>query len=141
MHACTQKQQQQKSPPLEEAGWRCQADSNRCKRFCRPVPNHSDMAPWLCLRCKGTTNICNCKILQQDFTIPLHQQSFIYPDYRMGSQHRTPHTASCTYHFRGDSGLRQLRLYHCSRNHRQRLCHRSRVVLRNRRNSDARDGS
>lgn len=25
---------------------RCQPDSNWCKRFCRPVPNHSDMAPF-----------------------------------------------------------------------------------------------
>lgn len=36
----------EKVPPLG-AGlwWRCQADSNCCERFCRPVPNHSDMAP------------------------------------------------------------------------------------------------
>lgn len=25
---------------------RFQADSNRCERFCRPVPNHSDMEPF-----------------------------------------------------------------------------------------------
>ena len=24
---------------------RCQAESNRCSRFCRPVPNHSAIAP------------------------------------------------------------------------------------------------
>ena len=26
--------------------WRSQPDSNWCKRFCRPVPNHSDMRPF-----------------------------------------------------------------------------------------------
>gem|GEM_PF-6661040 len=25
---------------------RCQPDSNWCRRFCRPLPNHSDMAPF-----------------------------------------------------------------------------------------------
>lgn len=31
------------------------ADSNCCKRFCRPVPNHSAKEPFWVLRCKVTT--------------------------------------------------------------------------------------
>ena len=27
-------------------GWRREPELNRCTRFCRPVPNHSAIAPW-----------------------------------------------------------------------------------------------
>ena len=36
---------------------RCQPDSNWCQRFCRPVPNHSDMAPKCVVSC-----VCECKV-------------------------------------------------------------------------------
>ena len=49
---------------------RFQADSNRCERFCRPVPNHSDMEPFLLsersfpshLRCKVNAFFWNLQI-------------------------------------------------------------------------------
>ena len=41
---------------------RFQADSNRCKRFCRPVPNHSDMEPFLQLSIIVAL-ICDAKLI------------------------------------------------------------------------------
>ena len=36
---------QRKTPAERSEFWRCLAESNRCTRFCRPVPNHSAKAP------------------------------------------------------------------------------------------------
>lgn len=39
--------QNKKAPHSEELTWRYQAESNCCTRFCRPLPNHSAMVPFL----------------------------------------------------------------------------------------------
>ena len=41
---------------------RCLAESNRCSRFCRPVPNRSAKAPFPYWDCKYTDFYLNCKI-------------------------------------------------------------------------------
>ena len=41
---------------------RCLAESNRCSRFCRPVPNRSAKAPFSYWDCKYTDFYLNCKI-------------------------------------------------------------------------------
>ena len=41
---------------------RFQADSNRCERFCRPVPNHSDMEPFAFVR-RGFRLNCDAKLV------------------------------------------------------------------------------
>ena len=40
---------------------RCLAESNRCSRFCRPVPNRSAKAPFLFWDCKYRNNYLNSK--------------------------------------------------------------------------------
>ncbi len=41
---------------------RCLAESNRCSRFCRPVPNRSAKAPFLFWDCKYSYFFRICKI-------------------------------------------------------------------------------
>ena len=42
--------------------WRCLAESNRCSRFCRPVPNRSAKAPFPYWDCKYRNFCGKCKI-------------------------------------------------------------------------------
>jgi hypothetical protein len=59
--------------PLDERGVfticpknsRRQADSNRCTRFCRPLPSHSAMSPCPCLRMPDRNRTCNLLLRRQ----------------------------------------------------------------------------
>ena len=42
--------------------WRYQAESNRCSRFCRPVPNHSAIVPKRECKDSSYSRICKNKI-------------------------------------------------------------------------------
>ena len=63
---------------------RFQPDSNWCGRFCRPLPNHSDMEPCMSqsvaeLRCKVTAYFQTVQIFQPIFlTLRLEQTPTIY---------------------------------------------------------------
>ena len=48
--------------------WRCLAESNRCSRFCRPVPNRSAKAPFRFWDCKYRDFYLNYKFILRDFT-------------------------------------------------------------------------
>ncbi len=48
--------------------WRCLAESNRCSRFCRPVPNRSAKAPFQFWDCKYRDFYLNYKFILRDFT-------------------------------------------------------------------------
>ena len=50
---------------------RYQAESNCCRRFCRPLPNHSAMVP--IQDCKCSTNLSFCKLFLLWFQDILHQ--------------------------------------------------------------------
>ena len=40
---------------------RYQAESNCCARFCRPMPNHSAMVPYVVFDCKGSDYFLSTK--------------------------------------------------------------------------------
>ena len=48
---------------------RCLAESNRCSRFCRPVPNRSAKAPFPYWDCKYRDFSRICKIILTFFAI------------------------------------------------------------------------
>lgn len=53
---------------------RFQPDSNWCKRFCRPVPNHSDMEPYVCL--PGVNPFLRCKVTAFYRTVQIFHSLF-----------------------------------------------------------------
>ena len=70
---------------LQRISWRSEADSNRCKWFCRPVPNPSAIRPYLqkhrtlsshLSECKDTYFLINSKFYAMFFrflsSTPLH---------------------------------------------------------------------
>ena len=60
---------------------RCLADSNCCRRFCRPLPSHSAKVPFCVLLCKGNAFFYSRKELQHlfnPFRSLKHQKSFFF---------------------------------------------------------------
>ena len=46
--------------------WRYRADSNRCTRFCRPLPSHSATVPWFSSKISALFSLCN-----ENFNFPI----------------------------------------------------------------------
>ena len=56
---------------------RCLAESNRCSRFCRPVPNRSAKAPFPFWECKYTQYFWNYNIFYDSLLNNIHDTAYI----------------------------------------------------------------
>ena len=69
---------------------RCLAESNRCSRFCRPVPNRSAKAPFPYWDCKYSEFSRICKIYfnsSANILLNVQQQSFQVLTFRVVDVH------------------------------------------------------
>ena len=77
----------QKAPTFADAFLRSRADSNRCTRFCRPLPSHSATRPFVF----RNANVGNSSLIAKPVVVfPLHPERIVENHANTGEKKKPP---------------------------------------------------